>query len=126
MASKHEEQVAGVTLWFKHSSLAKPQADERFRVNLTLDCSVKDEELWRVVETKFKDGFRVFTSEDFHIGVMDVMRSDIKTLESKLRESEKKLAQEADRSKQLEEELKKYKEPLQAFGQALGGGGRTW
>ncbi len=126
MATKHEEQVAGVTLYFKHSSLAKPQGDEKFRVNLMLDCSVKDEDLWRAVETQFKDGLRVFTSEDFHIAVMNVMRSDLKALETKLLESERRLAQEADRNKQLEEELRKYKEPLTAFGQALGGGGRTW
>lgn len=122
MSDKHEEQVAGVTLHFKSSSLVKPQGDEKFRVDLVLDCSVRDEELWRGVEKKFKEGYRVFTSEDFHMEVLDVVRQDYKTLESRLLHAERELRKEKDHREQLEAELAKYKEPLATFGAALRGG----
>lgn len=115
MSNEHEEQVPGVTLFFKRSSFGKPQADEKFRIELTLDCSVRDETLWPVVEEKFKAGLRVFTREDFHMEVMDVLREKLMVTEGKLAASERELRQTRD-------ELAKYKEPLTAFGRALRGG----
>lgn len=123
MSNKHEEQVPGVTLHFKHSAFMKPHGDEKFRVELVLDCSVRNEELWRTVETKFKEGFRVFTNEDFHVEVLNVVRQDYHALEARLAQAERELRQEKDRREQLEAEVERYKAPLASFGAALRGGG---
>lgn len=123
MSNEHEEQVAGVTLWFKDSALMKPHfSNESYRVELRLDCAVVDEEIWRAVETKFKQGLRVFTSSDFHVEVLEVVRQDMGGLKARLAEAERALRQEQDRRQQLEVELEKYKEPFAAFGRALQGG----
>jgi hypothetical protein len=115
MSNEHEEKVAGVTLYFQHASFQKPHATEKYRVELKLDCEVHDEALWQVVQAKFAAGFRVFTSEDFHIEVIDVMRQELRDAQTKLARTEVELARRED-------ELRKYKEPLAAFGQALRGG----
>ena len=115
MATEHEERIPGVTLHFQHASFGKPHAGEKYRVELKLDCEVRDETLWGMVEAKFKAGFRVFTREDFHIEVLDVMRQE-------LRDANARTAAAEQRCVRLEDELQKYKTPLAAFGQALRGG----
>ncbi len=125
MSNQHEEQVAGVTLHFKHSSFVKPQGHEKFRVDLALDCTVHDEAVWRTVESKFKEGFRVFTGVDFHIEVMNVVREDLEAMKRRFAENERELRIARDRITQLEDELTHYKEPLAAFGAALRGSRRA-
>jgi hypothetical protein len=112
MANNQEEKVPGVTLYFQHSSFQKPQATEKYRVKLALDCAVNDEALWQVVETKFKAGFRVFTSEDFHVEVLSVLREEFVKTQNELAACQRDLAQTRD-------ELAKYKGPLAAFGRAI-------
>lgn len=112
MSNDHEEKIPGVTLYFQHSSFQKPQATEKYRVALKLDCAVNDEALWQVVEAKFKAGFRVFTSEDFHVEVLSVLREEFVKAKNELAAANRELTQ-------VKDELAKYKEPLVAFGQAL-------
>lgn len=126
MTDKHEEAVPGVTLWYTSSSLVgTATVDEKgqrhLRVRLQLDCDISDEELWKIVEQKFKDGFRVFTVPDFHVEVIDVLRSALKELKDKNILLERQVAQEKDSRLQLQRELDQYKAPLSALGRALGG-----
>lgn len=121
MSDEHEEKVPGVTFWFKKSSFAAAHGDEKFGVELSLHCSVVDEELWRTVEQKFKDGFRIYSVPDFHIEVLDVMRMELKELKDKNTLLERQVAQEKDARLQVQRELEQVKAPLSALGRALGG-----
>lgn len=115
MASEHEEKIPGVTLHFQHASFGKPRAGEKYRVELKLDCEVHDEALWQTVQAKFAAGFRVFTSEDFHIEVLSVLRQEFMKTQNELAEARRELTQTKD-------ELQKYKGPLAEFGRSLRGG----
>lgn len=121
MTNEHEEKVAGVTMHLKNASQQQPQGLEKLRVLVTLECYVNDEALWKVVENKFITGYRVFTAEDFHVEVMDVMREQIKLMEQQLFEAGRALTQAADAKALVEKELAAYKEPYQRFKAALGG-----
>lgn len=117
--SKEEEQVPGVTFWFKGSSLGRPGGpNEKYRVDLHLDAAVVDEGLWTAISQKFKDGFRIYTQNDFHGEVIDVMRKKNKELEDQLVVSAKTLASERAERTRLEQELSR----LTALGRGLRGG----
>ena len=127
MTDKHEEAVPGVTLWLTSTSLVgTATVDEEnrrhLRVRVQLDCDIFDEELWKTVEKKFRDGFRVFSAPDFHVEVLDVMRTELKEHKDKITLLERQVAQEKDARLQVQRELDHYKTPLSALGRALGGG----
>jgi hypothetical protein len=122
VSDEHEEQVPGVTFWLVNSSLGASQGDEKYRVKLSLDCAVNDDELWQEVEKKFKEGFRIHTVPDFHVEVIDVMRAELKAAKERNIILERQVAQEQDRRKQVESELEQFRAPLGAFGRALRGG----
>ena len=122
MADEHEEQVPGVTFWLVSSSMGASQGNEKYRVRLSLDCAVNDEDLWKEVERKFREGFRIHTVPDFHVEVIDVMRADLKAAREKNQILERQVAQEQDRRAQVERELESYRAPLGALGRALRGG----
>jgi len=122
VSDEHEEQVAGVTLWFRREGMHGVQTSDPTRktrtVILELDAAVADESLWKEVCQKFRDGFRVFTAPDFHIEVMDILREKIVTLEDRNKALELELAREKDARQLLEKE---YKAPLEAFSKTLRG-----
>ena len=124
MSDKHDEQVPGITFFFAGSELRQSHGREKFLVNLSLVCEVHDEKLWETVEWKFRalEGFRVFSEEDFHVAVMDVLRGNIQTLEREKLELTRQLQQARDKCLQAEEELQRYKEPFVGLGRALRGG----
>ena len=121
MSNEFEEQVPGVTFWFKGSQLEASRGKEKFNVHLTLNCQVNDEELWKGIERKFQEGFRVFASVDFHGEVMDVMRSEMTMLDDRCRQLERDLRASDDAYQRLKEEHEKLTNTLGAFGQALRG-----
>jgi hypothetical protein len=127
VSNEHEEQVAGITFWFKHSSVSAAVAEgEKFRAELKLTCGVVDEELWNEVLKRFREGFRVFSSNDFHIEVLSVMNQKVKTLEREKQDLELSLRRAEARILSVTQEFEAYKAPLQALGTALrrpGGGG---
>lgn len=125
MSDEHEEQVAGITFWFKKEvTSGGPSADMKFVVDLTLTCGVKDEPLWEDILKRFKHekGFRVFSSNDFHIEVADVMRQRIQELEGAKAVLERELRQSKDELVRTKDALAGYQVPLSAFGRALRGG----
>lgn len=116
--TNEEEQVPGVTFWFKGSSLGRPGGpNEKYRVDLHLDAAVVNEELWNAITQKFKDGFRIYTQNDFHSEVIDVMRQKSKDLEAKLALAEKTLKSERAERARLEGDLAR----LTALGRGLRG-----
>lgn len=123
MSDEHEEQVPGVTLWFRREDIQASQTGNPARkmrtAILTLDADVKDEQLWTEVCQKFRDGFRVFTAPDFHIEVMNVLREKIVALEDRTKALELELAREKDARRLVEKE---YKDPVVALRQKLRGG----
>jgi hypothetical protein len=124
MSDEHEEQVTGITFWFDSSVLSAPVVEgEKFRASLALNCGVKDEVLWEDILKRFKHegGFRVFSSNDFHIEVMDVMRARIVALEGEKAEVERELRQNKDELTRTKNALASYQVPLSAFGDALRG-----
>ncbi len=94
-------------------------AEEKFRVELTLTCGVVDEPLWDEILKRFREGFRVFSSNDFHIEVLSVMNQRIQTLEREKRDLTAALTRKEDQLTQTRRELEEYKAPLQALGAAL-------
>lgn len=122
MSNEHEEQVAGITFWFKHSAAVQAIAEgEKFRAELTLTCGVVDEELWNEILKRFREGFRVFSSNDFHVEVLSVMNQRIKKLELEKQDLERSLKDTEAALDVTRRELEGYKGPLQAFGSALRG-----
>jgi|HubBroStandDraft_3_1064219.scaffolds.fasta_scaffold250740_1 hypothetical protein len=125
MSNEHEEQVPGITFWFKNATTTGAlTGDLKFMVDLTLTCGVTDEELWEDILNRFKDkaGFRVFSSNDFHIEVADVMRQTIEELRTEKIRLEAELRQKSDELTRTKGELEGYRVPLSAFGAALRGG----
>ena len=124
MSDEHEEQVEGITFWFANSTLAAPaRPTDVFSVSLTLTGGVQSEELWKDIldRLKSKNGFRVFSSNDFHIEVMHVMRVSIRELEDKNTLLTQELTQKKDELRLTQEALAAYQQPLSALGKALRG-----
>lgn len=121
MSNEQEEQVPGITFWFVKSELAAAQGKEKLRATLTLECVVNDEQLWAEVQRKFVEGFRVFTSPDFHLEVLDVMRARIQELETQYAVAERRVQREITAKELVEKELEQYKAPLRALGRTLRG-----
>jgi len=120
--SNDEDRLPGITFNFKSSSLAKPEGvKEKFRVHLHLDAIVSNEELWRVIEQRFKDGYHIYTQKDFHEDVIDVMRKKAKDHSARIEQLEKDLEKERAARTKAEREVEKYKTPLESFGVALQG-----
>jgi hypothetical protein len=120
VTDKHEEQVPGITFWFKKASMSAPAIErEKFRIDLVLDCGIVDETLWEDILKRFKTGFRVFSSNDFHLEVQSVMRQTIQELENKNAELERQLRQKEWQLKQAKEETELYKKPMVDLGNLL-------
>jgi hypothetical protein len=123
MSDEYDEKAPGVTLFFETGSIFSvgTQGDTMYRMRVGLVAEVRDEELWKEVETKLKDptGFRIFTSEDFHGAVMDAMRAKLHELEGKNNDLARKLRQETDARTRAEQEVEQYKGPLAKLGRVL-------
>jgi regulator of protease activity HflC (stomatin/prohibitin superfamily) len=117
----YEEQVPGVTLFLVNATESGGQTTEKFRVRVVLDASIHDESVWQELLTKFREGFRVSSSNDFHIEVLDVVRKELELTEARIAELARKLRHEQDARAQVERELERYKGPLTALGKVLNG-----
>jgi hypothetical protein len=123
MSNEPEEQVDGITFWFSGSSITGTARPDELGVQLTLNGIVKDEALWKDILERLnsKSGFRIFSSNDFHVEVMNVMRMSIRELEDKNVLLERELQQKKDELVQVARERDSYRVPLSAFGKALRG-----
>lgn len=121
MSDKFEERSPGLTFWHKGASRYTVPATGKAKAALTLECDIEDETLWVEVEKKFFTGFRVHTSDDFHIIVMDALRDGHKELETRLRDAERALAQEREEHRACRRELDQYKSVFGRFNKQLQG-----
>ena len=119
MSNEHEEKVAGVTLWHTRTVQGTTFQPGTYSMEVTLRAQVTDEEIWKIVEKKFQDGFRVFTGPDFHIEVMDVMRDEVKALEAELARVRRELIQEKDSKASIQRDLDRYRSSFVEFGRTL-------
>jgi hypothetical protein len=120
----YEEQVEGVTFYFRSSVITAPaRPGDVFSVSLALTCGVQSEELWNDIlgRLRSKDGFRVFSSNDFHVEVLNVMQRTVRELEDNKVLLERELQQAKDELARTKEVLASYQVPLSAFGKALRG-----
>ncbi len=93
MIDEAEEQLPGVTLYFKTSQVQTPVAKELFRVHLVLDAVVNDEETWKNVERQFIDGLRVYTTNTLTAEVMDRLRINLAEARQKVSDSQREYKQ---------------------------------
>jgi hypothetical protein len=118
VSSEHEETVPGVTLHFGSAQYAGT-VEGRLHVKVELDAWVHDQRIWDEVEAKLREGMRIYTVPDFHIEVMDVLRSRLKEAQEKNVLLERQLAQEKDAREQAQAEHDKLRGTLSSFGAAL-------
>jgi hypothetical protein len=119
--SEPEDQVAGITFFLVDSSLTKNAIGQNVG-RLTLDCQIHDEKLWPEVETKFREGHRIYTELDFHSEVIEVLRSELRAVEAERDRFERELRQAQEDTRTARAETEMYKKPLGDFGRALRGG----
>jgi hypothetical protein len=122
MADEFEEQVPGVTLFFKANTLTKTVGTEKLRTELLLECVVRDEELWEKVSKKLTDpkGVRFFTEDDFHVEVMSVMREKVHDLEREKFQLGEQLKSAVAEKDAAVTECAKYRGAFDVFGRSLG------
>jgi Arc/MetJ-type ribon-helix-helix transcriptional regulator len=128
MSNEFEEKVPGITFWCKDSTrVAAMVPGEKFRVELHLTAGVSDEALFQEIERRLVEGHRIFSSDDFHVSVMDAMRASLRELEQKNALLERELRQKNDELVQLRVALNEARQPLMRFGEMLrANGGRCY
>jgi len=114
LSNEYEERVAGVTLQFSQSELMGAHGDTR-RIRLVLECTITDEEMWKEVEGKFREGHRMFKDPDFHSEVASMMHEDVKDLAARNTQLEKELRM----AKEAVRELLRHRAALCELGQAI-------
>ena len=121
MTDKFDDQVPGVTFWFKNAEETRDDRRKGIRtVEIKLFAEISDEEMYKAVLKKLESGLRIYTAEDFTSSVLSLMRERIGELETELTMAQRNLRQAADDKTRVEAELKKYKEPFINLGRQLG------
>jgi len=118
-----EDQLPGVTFHHKGSKIFQPEgATTTKKAILTLEASIKDEDLWKEVEKKFVEGLRVYTADDFKGELVNAYRHD----NARLKAEAERLAHENARLQRENEYVQKkneeYQKILSGFSTQLGGG----
>lgn len=121
MAEEKTAPVPGVTLWHRGAKLFQKGGQKG--VELTVVCHINDEEVWKVVEKKFLEGFRVYTVEDFKGEMLAALREEFKELEAEVGVLRVNLEKRTREKEMLEGQLEDARAPMRALGQRLRGDG---
>lgn len=118
-----ENELAGVTFHHKGSKIFQPEgATTNKKAILTLEATIKDEDLWKEVEKKFVEGLRVYTADDFKGELVNVYRHE----NARLKAEAERLAHENARLQRenayVQEKNAEYQEILSGFSIQLSGG----
>lgn len=120
MADRFEEQIPGVTFWHKGASFFR--VGNKNKAILTLECDIENNDLWNEIEQKFRIGFRVYGTGDFHLEVIDAMRLRLADVERDLEEQTRLVTVEKTKREEAEKALQKYENVLGRFGESLRSG----
>lgn len=113
--------IPGVTLWHRGAKLFETGGQKR--VELTVVAHINDEQIWKVVEKKFLEGFHVYTAEDFKGEMLAALRDEYKELEAEVGILRVDIEKRTREKALLEKELEEARAPMRALGQRLRGGG---
>jgi hypothetical protein len=113
--------IPGVTLWHRGAKLFQKAGQKG--VELTVVAHINDEDVWKVVENKFLEGFRIYTVEDFKGEMLMALRDENKELEAEVKILRVDVEKRTREKELLEKELEEARAPMRALGQRLRGEG---
>lgn len=119
MSEEKEEELPGVTLWWRSSKTmggAKP-GEQNIRVEL--HTVVHDEALWKEVEKQLQEGFRIFTIEDFKGALINAYKHEASKLEKTVDKHHHENARLVRENELLRERLKYYDTLFENFSSKL-------
>lgn len=86
MTMKEDDNLPGVTLHFEGSSVLNTRKNLKGvtvrTVRLQVIAEITDDTVWQTVESKFKDGLKVYTVDDFKGELLNALREEYKKLEA--------------------------------------------
>ena len=113
-----EERLPGVTLWWT-ACVIKGTSNNKTAI-ITLDCTIRDEEIWKVVEEKLKAGFRVYSTNDFKTEMITILNEELEVEKVKVREQLRRIGQLEYEKAKLQVEVDKARVFMQGFQELLG------
>ncbi len=117
--SDEEKKEEGVLLSFRESK--EIGLGGQHVVLLTLVATIKDQELWKIVEKKFIDGFFIHRSEDMKSQMFEAIRSEVLLLEVREKVLQSELEKRTREVALLEEKLAEARQPMEELGRRLSG-----
>ena len=109
------DTIPGVQLHLRTTELKKDVAGRK-RIELVLEAEIADEEVWKKVLAKLRDGLKIYSVEDFHTELRNTLAQENRELHEKNRDLSGQVGH-------LTMENRRMKDALSVLDQQLRGSG---
>lgn len=113
----NDPNLPGVTLF--HKGERRYQVGTTQKVELKLEGTIVDENIWKAVGDMFIRGFRVYTQEDFKESMMNVFRTEVIQLEKRVSELESENRRLDYENQLLRQELEEKRKVFDDFSRSF-------
>lgn len=93
------EELPGVRLWLKQYKLQS--AGTVTTAEVVMRCEVNDANVWESVKEKLREGLRIYSVDDFKTELLNALRDEVKTLETRLSNREQEIRELRHQNKVL-------------------------